>query len=250
MNYNIPINFINSYKKSKNINGRINSILEILYTDEYEKCIYCNIEYKENNNYFYCDNCGIVSNLLINDEYIEPQERITKYPYKQKEHFKYKLMKLQGNDNEIIPDYVINTLKKYKNDYNTIHELQQIMKKYKYREYFKNIIIIDYKIKGKLIHNLDTNLFNNLMDSFNDIQKAYYKFINRNKQLFNYNYIIFKLCFLYNRIDIARNIFFIRKYDATIKRYDNIWEFICNENGYPFEDTKTQIKKCLQYNIF
>lgn len=216
--------------------------LKLIYNEfNPEICVECNCDRFVIDNYYICYSCGDSYSGLIIDYNIDPRDIIKRHPYKQKEHFRYKLMKLQGNDNQKIPPEIINTLRSYK--YDNIQELQAIMKKLKYREFFKNIILIDYFVRGKLCHDLDNKLYDMIMGEFDSIQESYYEIIDIKRQLFNYNYILFKLLFLFDRIDIAKNVFFIRKYDTTIKKYDDIWHYICSRNNYIYESTHDQLKK-------
>lgn len=229
------MNLIDLYTNNKNIIAP-----KIIYNDNIDNyCKECCIEKQLIDNYYSCYICGDTTESIIVDNYVDPQERITRYPYKQKEHFRYKLMKLQGTDNQLIPQSIIDVLKGY--SYDTIQELQSIMKKLKYREYFKNIIIIDYRIKGVMRHDLSTALFNKVLREFDYIQKYYYEIIDKKRQMFNYNYILFKLMILFNRPDIARNVFFIHKYDSTVKKYDEIWKYICQRSNYRYVSTRNQL---------
>ena len=209
-----------------------------------EWCNRCDCERYPNDNYYICMNCGEAVDSLVFDNYIDPRDIIRRYPYKQVNHFRYKLLKLAGNDNQPIPDHVINKLKSI--EYETIHQLHDIMKQNKFNEYFKNIILIDYKIKHKLCHDIDTTTFYNFIEEFRRIQAAFYDIPGNPVQMINYNYLIFKLCMLYNRPDIAKNIFFICKYNNTIQKYDNIWYGICKRLGYRYGNTFDELKQLIR----
>lgn len=214
--------------------------LKLVYNNKLnEYCYSCKEERIIINSSYICMLCGDTIDCIINDNYIDPQNIIKKYPYKQVDHFKYKLMKLQGNDNQKIPDEIINKLKLEK--YSSIYELHYIMKRYGYKDYFQNIILIDYLINGRLIHNIDSELFNTLIYEFTQVQEAFYSIKGGPKQMINYNYLIFKLCNIYSRQDVSKNIFFICKYNNTIKKYDSIWYKICRKLNYPYFNTSEEL---------
>lgn len=209
--------------------------LELIYNFELNYCNICDNKLYENDIYNICNECGFTKTILkFDDKNVFSENHKQIYPYKQINHYKYKLLKIQCNDNENIPDYVINELKKHK--YDTIFELHYIMKKLKFSKYYKNIILIDYKIKGKLRYDFDNQLFYKIFNDFEILQNAFYN-DKINNQMINYNFLIFKQLMLYKRYDIATNVFFIHKYPKTIKKYDAIWLNICNKLNWEFSST-------------
>jgi hypothetical protein len=222
--------------------------LQLLYNNQDKKCIDCDLPMLiHSGNYYMCEVCGKVIDDLIYDNYIDPEDIRVKQPYKQFNYFKYKLIKLQGTELEKIPEWVIETLKNQQ--YDTIQELHVLMKQLKMNKYFKNIISIDAHVKGTPCHYLGNDLFNNVLDNFRTIQISYYKLIDKNRQLFNYNYLLFKIMCMYGRYDIAKNVIFISKNKTTIKRYDEIFRFICIDNDWVFETIDKQMKIIKELNI-
>ena len=203
-------------------------------------CKYCGIECYLMDSYYLCPECGICTDTIVISDFIDPMDIKKHYPYKQTCHFRYKLLKLQGIDKDTIPQSLIDTLKKHK--YETIVELHYIMKKYKMRLFYKNIIYIDYLIKGRFIHSINSELHYLLLQNFYEIQETYYKIFRKGKQMINYNFIIFKLCMLYGRQDIAKNAFFIIKYEKTITNYDSIWKKICENSSIKYRDTMSELE--------
>lgn len=230
--------FFNTNKNEILINKKV-------IDDDY--CNDCDVECYLIDNYYVCSMCGVCKETLVFSDYIDPQDIKKHYPYKQTCHFRYKLLKLAGIDKDTIPQSIIDTLKKH--DYETIEELHYLMKRYKYRLFYKNIIMIDCRIKGRFIHNIDNALHHQLLQDFYQIQETYYKIFHRNKQMMNYNFIIFKLCLIYGRKDIAKNAFFIIKYEKTIKNYDKTWKLICDNSNIEYRDTIEELNQ-LKDNVF
>lgn len=211
----------------------------LIYNSQLYKC--CEEDMSIVDNYYVCYNCASVFEAVINDNYIPSKDIKQKNPYIQKNHFRNKLLKLQGVDNTYIPNEVYEKLSKY--EYNTINELQIILKSLKLSIYVKNIIIIDYNIKKRLIHDLNNKIIDKMLIMFDKIHNSYYEIVNKNRQLFNYNYLIFKLLMLFGCYDIAQNVFFFKKSNNTIQKYDEIWEYICEKNNYIYSSTNNDLKK-------
>lgn len=190
----------------------------------------------------YCPQCGVTDILLIesdvpsHDEIIKP-----KYPYKKIGHCIEKLNQFLCKGKANIPHYVMQTLeheiKKHMIDKNdiTINFIESIMKKYKYGDYYENIMFIFNKLTGRVAHTISHDLHESVIEYFKKADQTYeekYKPSYRNNFL-KYTFVLHKIFLIHGRPDIAQ-YFKLLKSPVILKEQERIWEKICNDNGWEY----------------
>jgi hypothetical protein len=216
--------FSNSYTNKIELNPNIEFIC-------------CDTELIILNSHYTCRICGLTKDRIFSAdaEYIP-----SKYTYTRLNHLKFKLNKLNGRDNDKIPDNVINQIKEH--EFYDIYQLRKVMKKLKFGFYYKNIHYIWSKIKGYPLFVMSREFEDKINIQFREIIEKYFDCEERRIQFINYNYFIFKLCFLNNKPEIAQHIPFISTHKKTISSYDETFKKICEKLNWTFVDTPTQLK--------
>jgi hypothetical protein len=205
-------------------------------------CSLCQQEMVRIDTYYVCESCGDTKEWI----FFESKDIVwKKFPYTRLNYFKYKLNKIRCKDNDYIPKHIYDKLRG--KTYNNIWDLRKEMKSHKMGKYYKNMYTLFYKFTGKYAVNLDYELRNKLITGFKQIESTYFKYENNRVQFCNYNYLIFKLCFILGRIDVASQLTFINRYDKTIRNYDRTFELICNDLGWPFTTTKEELDLVKHY---
>jgi hypothetical protein len=233
----------NIYKYLVNINEYNLDINN--YVTNYDRCKSCNIGemiHVENKGLVICNNCGIQTSFIIQQEkpsYKEPPKEVCFYAYKRINHFREILAQFQAKETTQIPKEVIKNIKlqikkervQLKNLTN--NKAKDILKKLGYNKYYEHIPFIKDKL-GIRPPIMTPELENKLCNLFMDIQKPYSKHCPDDRVNFlNYYYVLYKMCELLGKTEFLP---FFPMLKDPIKRIeqDEIWKKICNELNWEF----------------
>ena len=219
--------------------------LEGLTIDKYEgknriiKCDTCNIEktYYPSEGSFICDECGDMTDIIIDDDFIIKDISC----YHRSGRFKEWLNQFQAKENADIPhevyQLIIQELKKKRiNDYSNLNRdiIREILRKLDYTKYYDNVTFIINKLNNipppKISHKLEKKL----LSMFEMIENIWNKVKPPGrKNMLSYPYILHKLCELLEYDELLSSFPLLKSPDV-LRKQDRIWERICKELNWEF----------------
>lgn len=234
--------FNNLYDKyvrvTKNINNKKKINLNFCNKCKIDKIIYAN------DSLIICPNCGDSEFFLMESEKSNYKDNLLEhknYAYKRINHLSEILNQFQAKEiTEINPKIYerikeeLNILRIY--NYETLNytNIKFILKKLKLNKYYEHINHIINNLNGIPPPSLSREQEENIKKMFKDIQKPFSLFRPKNRKNFlNYNYIIHKICELYEYDDFLP-YFPLLKSRINLEEQDIVWEKICRYKNYEF----------------
>ena len=209
-------------------------------------CLNCNIEKKliQSEGVLVCDNCGSLSDILIDAEkpsYKEPPKEIVYFAYKRINHFNEWLAQFQAKESTDIPkevfDKIILELKKERiNNIALINttKLRSILKKLKLNKYYEHIPHIINRLNGLPPRTMSNDMEQKLRQMFKEIQVPWIKFCPENRKNFlSYSYVLHKFCELLEYDEFLES-FPLLKSREKLHQQDLIWKQICEFLNWQF----------------
>ena len=211
-------------------------------------CKYCKVGELvaiEHEGILVCKNCSISQQFLIENEkpsYKEPPKEVAFYAYKRINHFREILAQFQAKETTLIPDHIIESIKKQiKKERITIEQLtnkraKEILKKLGFNKYYEHIPFIKNKL-GIKPPIMTPELEETLCSLFMEIQTPYAKYCPQDRVNFlNYYYTIYKLCELLNETSFLPYFPMLKDREKRIEQ-DEIWKKICIDLNWHFTPT-------------
>jgi len=199
----------------------------------------------ENEGILVCNQCSYNERYLVDNDkpsYKEPPKEVCFYAYKRINHFREILAQFQAKETTVIPNDVLENIKKQiKRERLVLEQLtnkkaKDILKKLGYNKYYEHIPFIKDKlgIKPPIMRPELEELLCNL---FMDIQAPYAKFCPDDRVNFlNYYYTVYKLCELLDQTQFLPYFPMLKDREKRIEQ-DEIWKKICEELDWEFITT-------------
>jgi hypothetical protein len=218
--------------KQKNYKGKIlrNVVDDI--------CTICNTEKSLDTtlSIMVCNTCANIDEVIINCDkpnFKDVPNDKSQYTYDRRHHFKELINQVQGKESTIIPDSVIEQVKKEIKKHRLlmidIHkfEMRNILKKIRLTKYYEHIANILTKINPSAVIRFTKDEEDKLFYMFNCIQEPFIRFCpETRKNLINYNYIFYKFCQILKLNDSYKNYFTLLKSRTKLAQHDKIWKKI------------------------
>ena len=191
-----------------------------------------------------CPECGLSSKYLDSSSkslgYNDEIEYVT-FSYKRQNHFQEWLNAIQGRENTVIPQTVIETVMSslydsgIKNPDNVTRDhIREILKQKKLRRYYDNITSIICHITGRQPIRLKPNKEEQLKLMFMSIQRPFNKHRPPTRRNFlSYSYVLFKFCELLG-LDHVLHCFRLLKGREKLYKQDQIFKKICEDLKWEF----------------
>lgn len=203
-------------------------------------CINCGSTSFINKKHVYqCTQCGLEENILINTiDFTEDNKTIGD---KDKETFTKALMKFQGKNNEDIPDYIINKIYMYCDNYDIQYksvkkqDMYHILQQLGFPNYYEDINLILYKFNKTPLPDL-SKYEEQLKINYMLGESVYEKIKIDRKSSLNIQYLLFKHLELLG-YPCSKDEFKIIETREILIGYDNIWGQMCEHNGWEFMPT-------------
>lgn len=213
--------------------------------DKYEgknrviKCDLCNLEktYYPNEGSFICDECGDMTYIIIDDDFVIKDISC----YHRSGRFKEWLNQFQAKENADISSEIYNLIieelnKKRIKDYSKLNRniIREILRKLKLTKYYDNVTFIINKLNNipppKISHKLEKKLlhmFDMIEDIWNEVKPLH------RKNMLSYPYILHKLCELLEYDELLPSFPLLKSQDV-LREQDRIWKRICDRLNWEF----------------
>jgi hypothetical protein len=265
--YNIPttetniISINNLFKKKDNIsNGTDKSKLydkymKVVHNVNTRKiknshiiklCTKCKIEktIHANDGYIICTSCGDSEPILLETDkssYKDSNIESKTCAYKRANHLSEILNQFQAKESTEIDTDVYERIKDELHiqriyDYKILDHknIKKILKKLKLNKYYEHTYHIINNLNGIPPPTMTREQEENIKRIFKDIQKPFTIYRpKKRKNFLNYNYIIHKICELYEYDDFLP-FFTLLKSRTNLEEQDIVWEKICKYQKYQF----------------
>jgi hypothetical protein len=223
------------------------------HTNEENYCYACKVYMilKPEEAYMICEKCGIkTEQSAINEKQVVKDQTDNRfYEYKRFAHFSDWLDNLQGKENVIVPEDVIQTIhrevnrerKNEKIEDLTEEDIRRYLKKYKkdgYDRYYDHSTQILFRVTDiKPVH-MSSGQEQNLKLMFLQIQEPFELYKLDRTNFSSYGYIIYKFCQLLGYKEFLSKLKLHKNY-AKLYEHDMIWKKICTylggaEKGWAF----------------
>ena len=209
-------------------------------------CNKCKIEktVHVNDGYIICTSCGDSEPILLESDKPIFKDTIVDVKtgiYKRSNHLAEILNQFQAKETTEIDEDIYNQIKEelkiqriydYKElNYNLI---KQVLKKLRLNRYYEHIYHIINNLNGLPSPSMKREEEENIKKIFKEIQEPFKKFKpKKRKNLLNYNYIIHKICELYE-YDQFLPCFPLLKSRVNLEEQDIVWQKICQFKNYEF----------------
>ncbi len=198
-----------------------------------------------------CEKCGSkTSQSSINEKQLVKDQTDNRfYEYKRYTHFSDWLDNLQGKENVVVPDEVIDIVireikrerKNEKIDELSEEDIRRYLKKYKksgYDRYYDHSTQILFRVTDIKPLHMTTGQEQNLKLMFLQIQEPFELYKLDRTNFSSYGYIIFKFCQLLGYKEFLPKLKLHKNY-AKLYEHDMIWKKICtylggSEKGWTF----------------
>ncbi len=207
---------------------------------------------------FVCTKCGSETTVSIRAEKpstTDPPAENKMYEYKRFTHFCDWLANIQAKESTIVPDNIIDIVKKEvirermdtKLTSLTGDDIKRYLKKHKFNKWYDNIPQILYRITKIPPPQMTPDMEHNLKLMFMAIQEPYELFKDNRHNFTSYSYIIYKFCHLLGYTEFLAYLK-LHKDEAKIYEHDQIWKKICQymggeECGWKFIKTYQSVAK-------
>jgi uncharacterized Zn finger protein (UPF0148 family) len=209
-------------------------------------CNKCKIEKTVhiNDGYIICTSCGDSDPILLESDKPVFKDTIVDVKtcaYKRSNHLSEILNQFQAKETTEIDDDIYEQIKEelkiqriydYKElNYNLI---KKVLKKLRLNRYYEHINHIINNLNGLPSPSMKREEEENIKKMFKDIQEPFKKFRpKKRKNFLNYNYIIHKICELYE-YDEFLPYFPLLKSRINLEEQDIVWQKICQYKNYEF----------------
>ena len=188
-----------------------------------------------------CSKCGSETTVSIRAEKpstTDPPAENKMYEYKRFTHFCDWLANIQAKESTIVPDNIIDMVKKEvirermdtKLAQLTGDDIKRYLKKHKFNKWYDNIPQILYRITKILPPQMTPDMEHNLKLMFMAIQEPYEMFKDNRHNFTSYSYIIYKFCHLLGYTGFLSQLK-LHKDEGKIYEHDQIWKKICQYMG-------------------
>jgi len=162
--------------------------------------------------WYECRHCHVIQPLFVEAVNASSQSYYINMAYTPVTHFKSRLAQLQGKENKILPDHVLEKCK----DCKTIVEIQKVLQEQHLPKYYKHKMKIAQSI-GLVIPSLTRDEEDQILSIFRN------KFpMVQTKNHIPYQYMLYKLMTLIGRKDVHPYLE-ITKDKKKLQRYHDIW---------------------------
>jgi hypothetical protein len=209
-------------------------------------CNKCKIEKTVhiNDGYIICTSCGDSEPILLESDkpiFKDTIVDVKTCAYKRSNHLSEILNQFQAKETTEIDDDIYEQIKEelkiqriydYKElNYNLI---KKVLKKLRLNRYYEHINHIINNLNGLPSPSMKREEEENIKKMFKDIQEPFKKFRpKKRKNFLNYNYIIHKICELYE-YDEFLPYFPLLKSRINLEEQDIVWQKICQYKNYEF----------------
>lgn len=205
-----------------------------------KRCINCeSMDFENKKNLYICRNCGLEENIHINTiDFTEDNKQIND---KDKETFTKALLKFQGKNNEDIPEYVLNKIYNYCDNYDIKYDdvkkqdMYTILQQLGFPNYYEDINLILFKFNKTPLPDL-SKYEEKLKINYMLGENVYEKIKIDRKSSLNIQYLLFKHLELLE-YPCTKDEFKIIETREILIGYDNIWKAICEKNNWVFIPT-------------
>lgn len=191
-----------------------------------------------------CPKCSSQTTITCKSSHPSLNEQPTEgkvYEYQRFSHFCHRLANIQGKESFVVPDCVIETVKKEirreRKDQNLDDldedDIQRYLKKYRklrYDKYYDHKFQILYRVTGREPVHMTPEQEHNLELMFTAIQEPFELFKDSRNNFSSYEYIIFKFCQLLGYDEFLSKLK-LHKNENIIYAHDQIWKKICKYMG-------------------
>lgn len=220
-------------RKTKNVH-----VIKICPKCKIEKTIHAN------DGYYICTSCGESDLILLENDkqsYKDSNIESKACAYKRANHLSEILNQFQAKESTEIDEEVYLKIKDELKiqriyDYKTLdHKLmKKILKKLKLNKYYEHIHHIINNLNSMPPPTMTREQEENIKKTFKEIQKPFILYRpKKRKNFLNYNYIIHKICELYE-YDEFLPFFPLLKSRINLEEQDLVWEKICKYKNYEF----------------
>lgn len=192
---------------------------------------------------YVCQKCGEVEYIIIEGDYPGHKDILTekpRYPYKKINHLIEKLNQFQSKETTNISDEIYEKInfeikkRKYENDQITPRFIKDILKKYRFTQYYEHTQYIYSKITRNPPPTLTREEEEKIKKMFKQIEEPFNKFRPADRSNFlNYSFVIHKLFIILGKTEHAK-FFNLLKSKEKLKSQDKIWSKICSYLGWKF----------------
>ena len=209
-------------------------------------CPKCKIEKTVhlNDGYIICTECGDSDPILLENDrsnFKDSNADLKACAYKRGNHLSEILNQFQAKESTEIDDEIYQQIKAELKiqriyDYNSLDYkiMKKILKKLKLNKYYEHTHHIINNLNGRPPPNMTREQEENIKKMFKDIQKPFSVYRpKKRKNFLNYNYIIHKICELYE-YDEFLPFFPLLKSRVNLEEQDIVWEKICKYKNYQF----------------
>ena len=191
-----------------------------------------------------CNQCGDTDTILLETDKPNFKESVVETKvcaYKRSNHLSEILNQLQAKESTEIDEDIYNMIKEELKiqritNYKTLDHkiMKKILKKLKLNKYYEHIHHIINNLNNLPPPSMTREQEENIKKTFKDIQKPFQIYRpKKRKNFLNYNYILHKICELYEYDDFLP-YFPLLKSRTNLEEQDIVWEKICRYNNYQF----------------
>jgi hypothetical protein len=187
-----------------------------------------------------CKNCGLMSDVLIEDNKQSYNEGIiqqdnTYFSYKKITHFHECLEQRQGKERTDIPKEVFEKIhlklqeeRIFSYEKLSLNKIKEILKDLQLNRYYEHVTFIYTKLSGKNPIVIPPEIENRLEMMFKDVNLAFKKCKpTARKNFLSYNYVLHKCIQLIGNHDYLLHHFPLLKSPQKLQVVDSMWENIC-----------------------
>lgn len=192
---------------------------------------------------YVCQKCGEVEYIIIESDFVGHKDTLTdkpRYPYKKINHLIEKLNQFQSKETTNIPEDIYDKInfeikkRKYNIDQITPRFIKDILKKYRFTQYYEHTQYIYSKITKNPPPTLTREEEEKIKRMFKQIEEPFNKFRPAERSNFlNYSFVIHKIFILLGKHEHAK-YFNLLKSKEKLKLQDKIWAKICSYLGWKF----------------
>jgi uncharacterized Zn finger protein (UPF0148 family) len=191
-----------------------------------------------------CNQCGDTDTILLETDKPNYKEAVIETKvcaYKRSNHLSEILNQLQAKESTEIDEDIYSMIKEELKiqriaNYKLLDHkiMKKILKKLKLNKYYEHIHHIINNLNNLPPPSMTREQEENIKKTFKDIQKPFQIYRpKKRKNFLNYNYILHKICELYEYDDFLP-YFPLLKSRTNLEEQDIVWEKICKYNNYQF----------------
>ena len=191
-----------------------------------------------------CNQCGDTDIILLETDKPNYKEAVIETKvcaYKRSNHLSEILNQLQAKESTEIDEDIYKMIKEELKiqritNYKLLDHkiMKKILKKLKLNKYYEHIHHIINNLNNLPPPSMTREQEENIKKTFKDIQKPFQIYRpKKRKNFLNYNYILHKICELYEYDDFLP-YFPLLKSRTNLEEQDIVWEKICRYNNYQF----------------